>query len=196
MKKIIHVGLLSFLLIFSSLSAQAALLIEPVVGFSSGKAELTITDNSPGGDVVSGDESIKGLSYGGRLGFQNLGFQVGLDYLASAMKFDGEKWDTSELGGFVGFEFPVLFRVYAGYIFSGSAKVALDDDTATLKSGTGPKFGIGMTLLPFLDVNLEYRSVKYDTADISSLYGAGTDISLDGKYNAIMLGVSFPLTLF
>lgn len=168
-----------------SLVSHAGILIEPLVGYSSGKFTTESSNNS------SGELSVKGMSYGGRLGYQNVGFQVGLDYLKSNMSADEGDLKTSELGLFVGFEFPVLFRVYAGYIVSGKGTLSGDDPTeedVDLKGGTGPKLGVGLTLLPFLDFNVEYRNIKYDSQEASG-------INQDHDYNAIMVGFSLPFVL-
>lgn len=187
MKKIVQLTLLLSLFLGYSFQSQAALLIEPVLGYSFGKANL---EYESAGLTDSDKESINGVSYGGRLGYQNLGFQLGLDYLASKMSLDGDDFNTGEWGGFVGFEFPILIRVYAGYIFSGTGDIKTDTNDVKVSGGTGPKFGVGFTMLPFLDLNIEYRSVKYDQEkDIS----AGTDLNLD--YNAIMVGISLPFTI-
>ena len=169
-----------------SFQSQAALLIEPVIGYSFGKEKLDYSGISTGSE----SNSLKGLSYGGRLGYQNLGFQLGLDYLASKMDVDGDDLNTGEWGGFVGFEFPVLLRVYAGYIFTGSAEYKSDGSTTNFSGASGPKLGLGLTLLPFLDFNIEYRQVKFDTKkDINP----GLDVDL--SYSAVMVGFSLPFTL-
>lgn len=169
----------------TSFSSQAGVLLEPLIGYSSGKY------NSESSNGSSGELSVKGMSYGGRLGYQNLGFQLGLDYLKSNMSADEGDLETSELGLFVGFEFPVLLRVYAGYIVSGKGTLTGDDPTEEdidLKGGTGLKLGVGLTLLPFLDFNVEYRNIKYDSQKASGL-------TLDHDYNAIMVGFSLPFVL-
>lgn len=188
MKKLTQIGLLLALILGFTAESNAALLLEPVVGYSVGKAVTQFTDDDEEKD------GIRGVSYGGRLGFQKLGFQIGVDYLGSTMDYDGEDLKTTEWGGFVGFEFPVLLRVYGGYIFSGSGTMKKDqtnvDDEINLNGGVGPKLGIGFTLLPFLDLNIEYRSVKYATEKDVKL----TD-DMDAKYETIMFGVSLPFTL-
>ncbi len=182
------------LFLLSTHSSNAALLIEPVIGYSSGKYNATIKELASGTEIDDFSESIKGSSYGGRIGYQNLGFQFGVDYLASKMDLDGDDFTTSELGVFAGFEFPILFRVYGGYILSGTGKTEDEDgNSLDFKGGSGPKIGLGFTLLPFLDVNLEYRSVKYDTYEFSD---GGFDFGVDSDYSAVMLGLSFPITLF
>lgn len=185
MKKLTQLALLLATVLGFASQANAALLIEPVVGYSYGKYNTELTTVS---DTDKDDQGLSGLSYGGRLGYQNFGFQLGLDYLASNMSQDGESMKTSEWGGFVGFEFPILVRVYAGYVFSGTGDTTVEDVDVDLKGGTGPKIGVGFTLLPFLDINLEYRRITYDTVD-------KTNVELDSDYSATMLSFSLPFTL-
>lgn len=184
--------LLAVVLSFS-FQSQAALLIEPVVGYSWGK----LNSEESGTATEEDTQGLKGTSYGGRLGYQNFGFQIGVDYLASNMTYgsDESKMKTSEFGGFVGFEFPVFLRVYAGYVFSGTGTLSSDDSEDTdLESGSGPKVGIGLTLLPFLDMNIEYRSVTYKTNE-DALAPSFSGVDIDFDYNAIMVGFSLPFTL-
>ena len=190
MKKISHLVLFGALTLGSSFQSHAALLIEPVVGYSFGKAGIEIDVPSDPTQNDSINKSSNGTSYGGRLGYQNFGLQLGLDYLASNMKVDGQGFKTSEFGGFVGYEFPILFRVYAGYVFSGTGTLEGDTEDFKLKGGTGPKVGLGFTLLPLLDLNIEYRSITYKELDV--LNGLA---SVNMDYNAIMVGFSLPFTL-
>ena len=184
--------LLAFILSYSSQS-QAGLLIEPVVGYSWGKLNSELS-----GLVTEEDtQGLKGASYGGRLGYQNFGFQIGVDYLASSMVYSSvdDKLTTSEFGGFIGYELPILLRVYAGYIFSGTGTLVFDDSTlddVKLKSGSGPKIGVGLTLLPFLDMNIEYRSITYSTN--KDILG-NTGVDADFNYNAVMVAFSLPFVL-
>ena len=190
MKKISHLVLFVALALGTSLQSHAALLIEPVVGFSVGKGNIETDVPADPTENLSQTRSSNGTSYGGRLGYQNFGLQLGLDYLASNMKLSGNDFKTSEFGGFVGYEFPILFRAYAGYVFSGTGTYDGDTEELDLKGGTGPKVGIGFTLLPLLDFNIEYRSITYKELEISN--GLAT-LNLD--YNAIMVGFSLPFTL-
>lgn len=195
LRKLTKFSLLLALVLTYSFQTHAGLLIEPVVGYSWGK----LNSEATGTDISEDTQGLKGASYGGRLGYQNFGFQLGIDYLASSMVYgsDDIKMTTSEFGGFLGYELPVLFRVYVGYVFSGTGKLVSDtagvDDTE-LKSGSGPKVGIGLTLLPFLDMNIEYRSVTYKTnEDIYAPVTSGVDV--DFNYNAVMVGFSLPFVL-
>lgn len=182
---------LALALILSTFStAKAALLIEPVLGYNLGtKVDVSDVKEYSGG---------KGVAYGGRLGYQNFGFQLGVDYLASTIDMGSNRFKedlkTSEWAGFVGFEFPILLRVYAGYIFSGTGETDWQMAGLTqeleLKGGTGPKFGVGFTVLPFLDINVEYRSVSYDERK-----WGGVKLANDVDYNTYLLSISLPFTI-
>ncbi len=181
MKKLIQS--LSILAFFMAIvpKADASILIEPVVGYSFATTNIETTVSN-----VTAEEKDpgSGLSYGGRLGWQNLGFQLGLDYLASNLSIDGDDLNTTEMGAFAGFEFPVLLRVYGGYVFSGTGK----NDDIEFKNGTGPKVGVGFTFLPFLDINLEWRNIKYEQQDVAPA-------TIDASYSALMLGFSLPFNI-
>lgn len=166
--------------------ADAGLLIEPVVGFSSLKFETDTASSS--------QEDATGLSMGGRLGYQNLGFQLGLDYLQSSLSVDDNNYkdlNVSEFGGFVGFEFPVLLRVYAGYMFSVNGETKIGTQSVEFSEGNGTKFGVGFTGLPFVDINFEYRKGTFGHYDAGVL-GSG---DIDTTYSAYMISLSLPFVL-
>ena len=192
-------GLILVTSIFS-LNASAALLIEPVVGYSAGlKGKVHEADTSGGGTVAENNFSGgSGVSYGGRLGYQKLGFQVGLDYLHSTINPEDKDFksnlDVNEWAAFVGFEFPILFRVYGAYIFSADGQGKYDTGASfeklTMKDGSGFKAGLGLTLLPFLDINFEYRKTTFGEWKAGS-----TKVEGDIDANIYMIGLSLPFTL-
>lgn len=186
MKRILPVVLVALTAIGFTQTAQAELLIEPVLGWSANQHY----NLSRGENYTSGN----GVSYGGRLGFQKAGFQVGADFLQSSIDMSSHDFnnnvDSTEWAGFVGFEFPVLFRVYAGYIFSAEADSDLNRTTVKFEDGTGGKIGLGFTLLPFVDLNLEYRRGTYDKTKIG-----GFDSNQDTDFEALMFSVSLPVTI-
>lgn len=185
LKKFAQLGLLMALVFGTVSQAQAGLLVEPVLGYNL----ATKLDIQDGGEKYSGG---RGMGWGGRLGYQNLGFQLGLDYLNSSIDMDDRdlKGDVkmTEWAAFVGFEFPVLLRVYAGYIFAanGEGKNAFGQDV-DLKSGSGTKFGVGFTTLPWIDINIEYRSGTFDEMKVGSLKGP------EVNYSSVLLSLSLPL---
>jgi opacity protein-like surface antigen len=172
--------------------AQAGLLLEPVAGYSLSKFE---TDTAG-----SGEEKANGTSLGGRVGYQNLGFQLGLDYLRSNLSVDDndykEDYVTNEFAAFVGFEFPILLRVYAGYIFAATGETQKDfggvigKQDIEVSDGTGLKLGVGFTVLPFLDINVEYRKGSFGEIKIGS-----TKDDVDTDFSAVMVGVSLPFVI-
>lgn len=192
MRKLTQLLLLVVLFFAASQSAKASLLVEPLVGFNLG-SKIDIKD-----DDNKGNYTGMGGAYGGRLGYQKLGFQMGVDYLHSSIDFSGKDFKTNtslnEWAGFVGFEFPVLLRVYAGYIFSatGESKYLDKNDvkqSLDLKSGSGAKFGIGFTGLPFVVINLEYRAGSIDDYKLGSTRYENDKM----KYSSYLLSLSLPL---
>lgn len=182
--------LLLLLSLIASISAHAELLIEPLVGWNTGGH----FDFSQGKTY-----SNRGGAAGGRLGFQKLGFQLGIDYLHSSFDMGSDDFETNvsmdEFGGFIGLELPILLRVYGGYIFSASGKARYNDgvqgmqDTDFLK-GSGGKVGLGFTGLPFLVINFEYRIGKFSEYEINDVKQTG-----DVEYNSYLVSVSLPITL-
>lgn len=176
------------MLLFTLSTAHAALLIEPVVGYNFGKGDF---EGNEAFDEIS--LNANGVGFGGRLGYQYLGLQLGLDYLSSTLDLGDKSFKksarTSEFGAFVGFEFPVFFRVYGGYIFSATGETETDNDEYEFTEGSGPKVGIGFTGFPIIDVNLEYRRISYGKVEES-----GAEKEIDVYYNAIFLGLSAPFT--
>lgn len=165
------------IVVFFSASAHAGLMIEPYVGYESGSMKQT------------NQSAINntGVYYGGRLGYRVLGLKFGLDYQMGSEtgKQDGHSGDykPTDMGAFVGFEFPMLLQVYGSYFVQSKAKFeGMTDDF----KGDGMRFGIGWTGLPFLSVNLEVIMRTYKK------YGS-TDLTDTLKGNSTALSISIPL---
>ena len=192
MKKIAQLALLLALVLGFSSVSRADLLIEPVVGYNLGFKFDTKFD-APYASANDSAAATGGGAFGGRLGYQNFGFQLGLDYLKSSVSGDDfdTALDTSEWAGFIGYEFPIMFRIYAGYIFSGTGDTKDDqtNDKVELTKESGTKIGVGFTGLPFIDINLEYRQASW-----SQLSTGGVDFDGEFSYSTIMLGLSAPFT--
>ncbi len=193
MKQLTQLALVFAFVLGASFNAKAALLIEPVIGYNlNSKLEMKFDDAIAAAAMNDNLSGGRGAAYGGRLGYQQLGFQLGLDYLNSTISggdFDDDM-KINEWAGFIGYEFPILFRVYAGYIFSGTGKTKINGDSSTLKKESGTKLGVGFTGLPFIDINLEYRRATW--TEFSS---GGTDYDGKFSYSTIMLGLSVPFTI-
>lgn len=155
-------------------SSQADILIEPYLGYHLGKWKAGSTS-----------EDLSGMVFGGRLGFSTLGFQAGLDYMGGELKDDAtpkSEFTVSNLGVFVGYNFPILVRVYGSYFFDAELK-----DTFKLE-GTAIRLGVGFSPLPLLDVNLEYMMGTYDKVN-------GSSINPDVKTDTYGLVLSIPFEL-
>ncbi len=157
MKKLITV-IFSFL-IFQQ-NASAALLLEPYLGYHAGKIDL------------GGESNISGLSFGARVGYQDLGLMLGLDAMTGVWSDSASSSNADDTpkdyGFFVGYNFPVMMRVYGAYGFSSDLERKRNNATTDF-SGSFMKFGVGFTMLPLVSLNLEYLSHSYDEANSNSL---------------------------
>lgn len=169
----------STLTLLYSATSSAGLLVEPLAGYNF----VNKFDIDGAKDYKSG----AGYGVGGKLGWfkeKGHGLSAGLDYLRSDIDMSSGDFDSNlrsdEWGAFVGYKLPFLFKFYGEYIFSASGNTKLANQKIHLSSGSGWKLGVGCTVLPFLDINLDYRDVSYDKREVG----------------AYMLSVSFPIHLF
>lgn len=162
-------------------TAQAAFLIEPYVGYNF-NSELEANNCSS-----NCTDDVSGTSIGARIGWQSLGLQLGGSVKLSQLEIDGDDASGKSLGVFVGYELPILFRVWAEYTLSSTLE---DDDSGVeLTDGSGFTIGGGYTGLPFVAINLEFSKVNYEKFEAGSVSG-----SLDADLNTMLLSVSLPLT--
>ena len=165
--------LISFLF---SVNSFAGISIEPIVGYSLG-SEVQVNN---GKSYQWG----KGLGLGGKFAFENdksHGLAFGFDYLKSDVDIaDIDKnVKTDDLGVYLGYKLPAFLKFYGEYIFSSSGDTEINGRHRNL-SGTGWKLGMGTTIIPFIDLNLDYRKITYDKID----------------FNAVMFSLSLPLHFF
>ena len=164
------------------MQAKAGVLIEPYVGYAmNGSIEVDV----PGAD----EEDYSGTTLGGRLGYQFLGLFGGIDYRLSNYDVDGDELTESQYGIMVGYDFPILVRVWGEYILGGEGEL---DSTGSpkLKDPSGTILGVGFTGLPFVSLNLEMANYQYGEYD-----GALIDSGVDTDMSHILLSVSLPLNL-
>jgi len=211
-----------FALMMFSNTALAGFLIDPYLGFRfNGKIE----EEANAGDL---DEfSYSGIAYGARLGYNYLGLMMGMEYgLASGeveqdtdpgsvvLSGKGTKVDGSftNIGVYVGYDMPLLMRFWATYYFKAKMEIEGEANNnndlnpganfTDTYNGSGFGLGVGYTGLPFLSINLEYKTVTYDEieagdptigtvslpAGTTSPFGAAGE----GKASEILLSVSIP----
>lgn len=176
-----------------SVSARAGFMAEPWLGYESGKTDCT--------NVVGGDCGAKstGTGYGARLGWMfSGGYWLAGEYMGGSgtIKYDDssvadDNFEHTTLGATLGFDFPMGFRVFAGYGFSNSLKDKSASAEVTFK-GTSSRVGLGYKFHNSLSVNLEYHTDTYTKFDVSSF--TDLDIStLFSKFNSTrtMLTLSY-----
>jgi hypothetical protein len=157
---------------------HADLLIEPIVGIHMGGKD----GQAPNRDKFTGN------GYGARIGVQKLGLMAGIDYQSHGITIkDNPTEDASmtETSLFVGYDAPILFRVWAAYLLSGEVKYK--GGTGKDTDGSGFKVGVGLKLIPLLSLNLEYRKYEYAKNN-------GNKIDPVSENNSMFLSVSLPLT--
>lgn len=164
-------------------NAQAAFLLEPFAGMEfNSSAELSGTDTDTTGTTV-----------GARLGFQNLGLMIGLDGRRMTQNFEpktGSDIDVTftQMGLFVGYDFPMMLRIWGNYVFSLEGE---NDDTSTkYTEGSGLVLGIGYKVVPFVSLNLEVSNTE-----TTKFENDVTDGDYDAEYSSYLLSVSFPLSI-
>ena len=161
-----------FLLVGSS--AFAGLLLEPYVGYYSGKW-------TKGSCSCSVDQS--GATYGARVGVESEGFMLGADAMSGSWADKNSPSDDetpSSVGAFIGYG-GRSFRVYGGYGIASSLKQTSTgyNDTYT---GTDYKIGVGFQIVPLIAFNIEYLNATY-TKDSS---GPLTNHMTSGMWGATL----------
>lgn len=170
--------LLALTLVTFTQASFASILIEPFFGMvTSGDLEFEGTDDTYGGNTM-----------GARLGWQRMGLQLGVDYRKSTITGEDADDDLikTDISAFVGYEFPMLFRVYGAMQVAGSATL----DTTDFLKGSQTILGVGYTGLPFVALNFEMVNWSYDEFDNSS--GDG-DVDISGTHYVVSLSVPFNL---
>jgi hypothetical protein len=170
---------LALITLLAASTARADLLIEPYVGYGTGHngQSTTYTQN--------------GAEFGARVGYQSLGFMLGLDYMSGSVTDKASPSDTitpSDFGVFVGYKFPMFLRVYGEYVPLSDPKVSNSSGTAK-PDGTALKAGVQFTGLPMVAIGLEYYKATY-SKDKQNNFTYTPNFTSD----MISVTVSLPLT--
>ncbi len=167
-----------------SANAQAAVLFEPVFGYSMGNFATTAL-------VTNAEQNarIDGFTYGGRLGWTfGSGIFIGGEYQAGRMNYkldgtnDAINWSNETIFGLVGFQSLMGLRLFAGMNVQPHKSVLNSTPVKVEYSGSAKKVGIGYRYRIPLAMNAEY--IIYEISE-KSLYSKV-------KYDAVMLSLSFP----
>lgn len=179
-------------LFFFSQQSQGSFLIDPYLGF-----KLASGENS--NNLIT-EYEYNSLTYGSRLGLKFLGFSGGLDYSLSSVEMEASTGNTTitddheqkSFGVFVGYDFPIMMRIWATYFFDINYEDTDGTDKGDELNGSGLGLGAGWTILPLVSLNLEYRMISLDESVTS-----GVTNSLTGddeiEINELLFSVSIPL---
>lgn len=171
-----HLFILSSIVFFTAF-AKAGYFAEPYLGYQMGTTKTTV-----GGS--SSEDKIKGTALGVRLGYEML-----IPWFALDVKMFSGKDDSSpendikhtDIGLTVGATIPFV-RPFVGYV--PAAKITSEGGgTSTDLEGSAIKLGLGFTILPFLDINVE--QTIYDIKEIDGASLSGVDI----EYQTTMIGL-------
>jgi len=173
--------------------AQAALMLEPYRGLEQGQTYAVVTN------VADVSHKTSGAVLGGRVGYAlPLLFWFGLDYSLvaggkSKPDFGGGDGDLtrSDLYAVAGVDLPILLRAWYGLGLMNTTSVKRAGVETKVTGGTKMKVGVGLTMLPFVSLNLElfnHKGPKVDTGGVPSTMSTFEDAGG-------VLSVSLPLSL-
>ena len=201
--------LLTFLPIFASMPVYSGILIEPYLGYGivSGESQ---GDNESTSTI---DYSMNAPMFGGKIGGTFAGAMVGVDYRRMSGEMEAEaqttaayqllvpgvttitsKYDTTieTIGLFGGYKLPFI-KFWGQYFVSSRMKTTPKSPTTgstAIYSGKGYSVGSGITIIPMLNINVEFTKVNLDKVEIG-----GTTTNLNNQdidLNIISIFASIP----
>lgn len=156
-------------------NANAGIMVEPFLAYE-------MSDYSASGGT---ERDVTGSHFGVRLAYTMLGAMVGAEYQTGSVSVEfpsgDADLDTTDIGLFVGYEFPILLRIYGTFYLSHEATPESSQD---LEGDGGTKIGVSYMGLPFVALNFEMMSRSFDTQGSSTI-----DVETDG----FMVGLGIPL---
>ena len=197
--KLISLLTLSFCLIST---ANAGFMVEPYAGFA---LAGTIEQAS----IIPTVGTYSGVQFGGRVGFSMLGLMGGATYnMATATDYEftratvtaTDSAKRSDLGLFVGYELPIMFRVWGSYYLDTKLEAVSNVgtsfiDTTETWNGTGYGLGVGFTGLPFVSLNVEYKSFTYKDQNDTDAIPVNSVFTPEFTGKEIFVSISLPLSL-
>ena len=171
------ITLFSFL-VFTAFNpkAQAEIEIEPYIGYLGLKTSKSVTVS---GNTTKKEDTYGALGYGGKLGWAiaNVAFS------GDIMMFSHGNEKSINYGPAVAVDL-LLVTLKATYFISSSIK-----DGNSTATGTGIKGGIGFSIFPFVQFNLEYIGLtlnKMKDSDLGSLI-TNYDEKVNGVFGSLSL---------
>ncbi|MFK8139253.1 MAG: hypothetical protein AB8E15_12915 [Bdellovibrionales bacterium] len=169
MKKII----LTAVVFMSAQISQAGIYLEPYIGTSFQSLES--------GTIPAGD--LSGETIGARIGYSIPLFTAALDITTGSPKAElsgtNNSADLMRTGVTLIFAPPILpFNVLAGYY---RANLDVGSPVNTDYSGDGTKIGVMFTMLPIVNINVEYFNTNYGADSLKDkglVVGVSADFEL------------------
>ncbi len=191
MKKLL--GILSILFAFQ---ASAGFLIEPYINY-----DLSVMEEDSNTNFAFAQ---KGVSMGARLGltfgpaFLAYDFETGSKDLVwdGSGTFPDLESTTKNNAITAGIDVPIApIRAYVKYVFSAVNTVDFTPAPVPVNAfgkgdfeGSGFAVGLGLTFLPIVDINIEYKSLTFTEFD-------GDSLDNDFKNTGLSIGLSAPFSL-
>ncbi len=186
--------------ILFTFKANAGFMIEPYAGFAlAGGLEQKQT--------VPLLADYSGFQLGARAGMTFLGFMGGVTYnMASSTEYEftqgvaivRDNATRNDLGLFIGFNFPIMLRVWGSYYLDsqleGEDAAGTLDSTETWK-GDGLGFGVGFTGLPFISINLEFKTFTFTEEEDTNAVPTTRTFSPEFTGSELFISVSLPFDL-
>lgn len=184
--------------------SHAGILIEPYLGYEITKNSATVNaaylsspvDFDKGGSATGGN-------YGLRIGYKlPVFFWAALDASMGSGKqkydnslvFTDDDFSRTVIGATFGVDLPILLRAWVGYGFSDQLTLKTATGVKDTLKGTNTKVGIGLKMIPFMSVNVEYILRKYTDATGDTYVSPTTYSTVYGKseQSSVLLSVSVP----
>ncbi|MCY4524308.1 MAG: hypothetical protein OXB84_06180 [Halobacteriovoraceae bacterium] len=184
--------ILSSILLVASFNASAAgLWIEPMFGVSVGG----------NGNVGGSEVDRSGHRYGGRVGIKHLipNMVLGLDYRMGKVKHEVDAGSTlkelnaKHMGTFLSYTGVPLLHFWGTWFFDYKDEIADGLLKGSYFKGSGWNLGMGYSLLPFLNLNVEYSKSKHDEWEFAN--GSVVPLLEEIEATEFIVGISIPISL-
>ena len=185
MKKFIILTIAIISLFVYAEKTRAGTLVEPWIGMHLNSN----IDNS----ILAEKKDLSGTAFGGRLGFQNFGFMLGLAAKKGTFTIDdvstNDELEYTQYGIFAGYDFPILLRVWVESLLGGSGST--NTESGDFTSVSGSSLGIGYKAFPFVSLNFEVGNATYKGYEFDS----GATSNRSAKISTYLFSISIPITL-
>ena len=223
MKILQKIVLLLLLLTFST-NSYGVVYFEPLLGINSGQSEissLVVSSSSPTVSInASSSYDRTGVFYGARIGLgvdKNISF--GIDYRIAEVdavpknpsaSLGSVEFKNTSFGLYLRYnDFLPLWHIWGTYYLVNNREVSGSEVTGTsflkvgaLHSGKKHSLGIGYSMLPFVNINLEFSSFRFETyenpfSNTTGLSGRIFDLPEEGGYDGydVLLSISVPMDI-